>query len=150
MSASFLRNLCLSLKHFRINKFAVISAYVQAPTAADVGVVYVVSTCLLYFLTVKYIFTIQLFGNKYEPLSIFLLLHSSFPISCSHPLRQQALLAAISEKDANIALLELSSSKRKKAQEEVMALKREKDRLMHQLKQQVHTTHDHQAIYICI
>lgn len=54
------------------------------------------------------------------------------------PLRQQALLAAISEKDANIALLELSSSKRKKAQEEVMALKREKDRLMHQLKQQVH------------
>lgn len=52
-------------------------------------------------------------------------------------LRQQALLAAISEKDANIALLELSSSKRKKAQEEVMSLKREKDRLMHQLKQQV-------------
>uniref|UniRef100_A0A3Q2UNB8 ELKS/RAB6-interacting/CAST family member 2 n=1 Tax=Fundulus heteroclitus TaxID=8078 RepID=A0A3Q2UNB8_FUNHE len=53
-------------------------------------------------------------------------------------MKQQALLAAISEKDANIALLELSSSKRKKAQEEVMALKREKDRLMHQLKQQVH------------
>ncbi|XP_059911321.1 ERC protein 2-like [Gadus macrocephalus] len=51
-------------------------------------------------------------------------------------LRQQALVAAISEKDANIALLELSSNKRKKAQEEVMALKREKDRLMHQLKQQ--------------
>ena len=54
-----------------------------------------------------------------------------------HPLRQQALLAAISEKDANIALLELSASKKKKTQEEVMALKREKDRLMHQLKQQV-------------
>uniref|UniRef100_A0A3Q3X4E0 Uncharacterized protein n=1 Tax=Mola mola TaxID=94237 RepID=A0A3Q3X4E0_MOLML len=53
-------------------------------------------------------------------------------------MKQQALLAAISEKDANIALLELSSPKRKKAQEEVMALKREKDRLMHQLKQQVH------------
>ncbi|KAM4737176.1 ERC protein 2-like isoform 5-T6 [Anableps anableps] len=51
-------------------------------------------------------------------------------------MKQQALLAAISEKDANIALLELSSSKRKKAQDEVMALKREKDRLMHQLKQQ--------------
>uniref|UniRef100_A0A3Q3JHW4 ELKS/RAB6-interacting/CAST family member 2 n=1 Tax=Monopterus albus TaxID=43700 RepID=A0A3Q3JHW4_MONAL len=51
-------------------------------------------------------------------------------------MKLQALLAAISEKDANIALLELSSSKRKKAQEEVMALKREKDRLMHQLKQQ--------------
>uniref|UniRef100_A0A3Q1CTH9 ELKS/RAB6-interacting/CAST family member 2 n=1 Tax=Amphiprion ocellaris TaxID=80972 RepID=A0A3Q1CTH9_AMPOC len=54
-------------------------------------------------------------------------------------MKLQALLAAISEKDANIALLELSSSKRKKAQEEVMALKREKDRLMHQLKQQVHS-----------
>uniref|UniRef100_A0A3P9Q2R6 ELKS/RAB6-interacting/CAST family member 2 n=1 Tax=Poecilia reticulata TaxID=8081 RepID=A0A3P9Q2R6_POERE len=57
-------------------------------------------------------------------------------------MKQQALLAAISEKDANIALLELSSSKRKKAQEEVMALKREKDRLMHQLKQQVHSPHE--------
>ncbi|XP_064154327.1 ERC protein 2-like isoform X3 [Anguilla rostrata] len=51
-------------------------------------------------------------------------------------MKQQALLAAISEKDANIALLELSGSKKKKSQEEVMALKREKDRLMHQLKQQ--------------
>lgn len=51
-------------------------------------------------------------------------------------MKQQALLAAISEKDANIALLEISASNRKKAQEEVMALKREKDRLMHQLKQQ--------------
>ncbi|EPY81755.1 hypothetical protein CB1_000714009 [Camelus ferus] len=50
---------------------------------------------------------------------------------------QEALLAAISEKDANIALLELSASKKKKTQEEVMALKREKDRLVHQLKQQV-------------
>lgn len=52
--------------------------------------------------------------------------------------RQEALLAAISEKDANIALLELSSSK-KKTQEEVAALKREKDRLVQQLKQQVIT-----------
>lgn len=68
----------------------------------------------------------------------FLLTLPSVHISYSPSLRQQALLAAISEKDANIALLELSSSKRKKAQEEVMALKREKDRLMHQLKQQVH------------
>lgn len=57
---------------------------------------------------------------------------------CFVPLlfRQEALLAAISEKDANIALLELSSSK-KKTQEEVAALKREKDRLVQQLKQQV-------------
>ncbi|KAI4900804.1 hypothetical protein NFI96_026034 [Prochilodus magdalenae] len=49
---------------------------------------------------------------------------------------QEALLAAISEKDANIALLELSSSKKKKTQDEVALLKREKDRLVHQLKQQ--------------
>lgn len=51
--------------------------------------------------------------------------------------RQEALLAAISEKDANIALLELSSSKKKKTQEEVAQLRREKDRLVQQLKQQV-------------
>lgn len=67
--------------------------------------------------------------------------------------RQEALLAAISEKDANIALLELSSSKKKKTQEEVAALKREKDSLVQQLKQQVgllcrqlpHTHHDIQV-----
>uniref|UniRef100_A0A4W3H0L8 ELKS/RAB6-interacting/CAST family member 2 n=1 Tax=Callorhinchus milii TaxID=7868 RepID=A0A4W3H0L8_CALMI len=51
-------------------------------------------------------------------------------------MKQEALLAAISEKDANIALLELSASKKKKTQDEVMALKREKDRLVQQLKQQ--------------
>ncbi|XP_077565521.1 ELKS/Rab6-interacting/CAST family member 1-like isoform X2 [Stigmatopora nigra] len=51
-------------------------------------------------------------------------------------MKQEALLAAISEKDANIALLELSSSKKKKTQEEVSALKREKDGLVHELKQQ--------------
>ncbi|XP_044041768.1 ELKS/Rab6-interacting/CAST family member 1-like isoform X3 [Siniperca chuatsi] len=51
-------------------------------------------------------------------------------------MKQEALLAAISEKDANIALLELSSSKKKKTQDEVAALKREKDSLVHQLKQQ--------------
>ncbi|XP_063049133.1 ELKS/Rab6-interacting/CAST family member 1-like [Engraulis encrasicolus] len=54
----------------------------------------------------------------------------------SPPHRQEALLAAISEKDANIALLELSSSKKKKTQDEVAMLKREKDRLVQQLKQQ--------------
>lgn len=54
-----------------------------------------------------------------------------------NPHRQEALLAAISEKDANIALLELSSSKKKKTQDEVALLKREKDRLVQQLKQQV-------------
>ncbi|XP_072309354.1 ELKS/Rab6-interacting/CAST family member 1-like isoform X2 [Eucyclogobius newberryi] len=51
-------------------------------------------------------------------------------------MKQEALLAAISEKDANIALLELSSSKKKKTQDEVAALKREKDSLVQQLKQQ--------------
>lgn len=67
---------------------------------------------------------------------------SSFPlVKCyvvlCQPNRQEALLAAISEKDANIALLELSSSKKKKTQDEVALLKREKDRLVQQLKQQV-------------
>ncbi|XP_069018118.1 ELKS/Rab6-interacting/CAST family member 1-like isoform X4 [Embiotoca jacksoni] len=52
-------------------------------------------------------------------------------------MKQEALLATISEKDANIALLELSSSKKKKTQDEVALLKREKDRLVQQLKQQV-------------
>uniref|UniRef100_A0A3P9JI31 ELKS/RAB6-interacting/CAST family member 1 n=1 Tax=Oryzias latipes TaxID=8090 RepID=A0A3P9JI31_ORYLA len=51
-------------------------------------------------------------------------------------MKQETLLAAISEKDANIALLELSSSKKKKTQEEVAVLKREKDSLVQQLKQQ--------------
>lgn len=63
------------------------------------------------------------------------------PVKCyvvvCQPNRQEALLAAISEKDANIALLELSSSKKKKTQDEVALLKREKDRLVQQLKQQV-------------
>lgn len=59
--------------------------------------------------------------------------------------RQEALLAAISEKDANIALLELSSSKKKKTQEEVAALKREKDSLVQQLKQQVRLNTKHQG-----
>uniref|UniRef100_A0A8C4H3G2 ELKS/RAB6-interacting/CAST family member 2 n=1 Tax=Dicentrarchus labrax TaxID=13489 RepID=A0A8C4H3G2_DICLA len=54
-------------------------------------------------------------------------------------MKQQALLAAISEKDANIALLELSASNKKKTQDEVLALKRERDKLMHQLKQHVST-----------
>nr|XP_029540046.1 ERC protein 2-like [Oncorhynchus nerka] len=51
-------------------------------------------------------------------------------------MKQQALLAVISQKDANIALLELFASGKMKTQEEVLALKREKDRRMYQLKQQ--------------
>ncbi len=67
---------------------------------------------------------------------MFLILpHNLIPTIATH--RQEALLAAISEKDANIALLELSSSKKKKTQEEVAQLRREKDRLVQQLKQQV-------------
>uniref|UniRef100_A0A3Q1AH66 ELKS/RAB6-interacting/CAST family member 2 n=1 Tax=Amphiprion ocellaris TaxID=80972 RepID=A0A3Q1AH66_AMPOC len=54
-------------------------------------------------------------------------------------MKQQALLAAISEKDANIALLELSASNKKKTQEEVLGLKRDRDKLMLQLKQHVST-----------
>lgn len=46
-------------------------------------------------------------------------------------------MAAISEKDANIALLELSASNKKKTQDEVLGLKRERDKLMLQLKQHV-------------
>ncbi|XP_039264390.2 ERC protein 2-like isoform X1 [Styela clava] len=50
-------------------------------------------------------------------------------------MKQEALLSAISEKDANIALLELSA--RKKAnQDEIQSLKKEKDHLVAQLKQQ--------------
>lgn len=63
-------------------------------------------------------------------------------------------MAAISEKDANIALLELSSSKKKKTQDEVALLKREKDRLVQQLKQQVGrgllvSIYDICSIYLC-
>ncbi|KAK1786875.1 hypothetical protein P4O66_017259 [Electrophorus voltai] len=53
-----------------------------------------------------------------------------------HRALHQALLAAISEKDANIALLEFSTSNMLN-QDELMALKREKDILMFQIKQQV-------------
>uniref|UniRef100_A0A8C5A4W9 ELKS/RAB6-interacting/CAST family member 2 n=1 Tax=Gadus morhua TaxID=8049 RepID=A0A8C5A4W9_GADMO len=55
-------------------------------------------------------------------------------------MKQEALLSAISEKDANIALHELNAPNNKKSQEELLYLKKEKDRLMHQLKQQVRTS----------
>ncbi|XP_076815140.1 ELKS/Rab6-interacting/CAST family member 1-like isoform X2 [Clavelina lepadiformis] len=51
-------------------------------------------------------------------------------------MKQEALLAAISEKDANIALLELSQSRKKTNASEVCLLRREKDSLVQQLKQQ--------------
>ena len=50
--------------------------------------------------------------------------------------RQTALLAAISEKDANIALLELQSSSKGRKQE-IKQLKQEKDKLVSELKEQV-------------
>nr|XP_020455150.1 ELKS/Rab6-interacting/CAST family member 1-like isoform X2 [Monopterus albus] len=51
-------------------------------------------------------------------------------------MKQEALLAAISEKDANIALLELSSSKKKKTQEEEGTVREEKTRLYQQIQRQ--------------
>uniref|UniRef100_F6SDZ0 ELKS/Rab6-interacting/CAST family member 1 n=1 Tax=Ciona intestinalis TaxID=7719 RepID=F6SDZ0_CIOIN len=51
-------------------------------------------------------------------------------------MKQEALLAAISEKDSNIALLELSQPRKKSNADEVCLLRREKDALVQQLKQQ--------------
>lgn len=97
------------------------SSEIQAVSTSSVASVKSLSTFLVLLLVLlnKYISSV---ANKMYDCSL-----------C----RQEALLAAISEKDANIALLELSSSKKKKTQEEVAALKREKDSLVHQLKQQV-------------
>ena len=50
--------------------------------------------------------------------------------------RQGALTAAIGEKDAHIALLELNR-KNAKASEELKVLKKEKDELVRQLKDEV-------------
>ncbi|XP_032235245.2 ELKS/Rab6-interacting/CAST family member 1 isoform X2 [Nematostella vectensis] len=50
-------------------------------------------------------------------------------------MRQNALLATISEKDANIALLEIGPTKN--SEQEVAILKREKDKLVTELKDQV-------------
>ena len=52
--------------------------------------------------------------------------------------RQGALTAAIGEKDAHIALLELNR-KNPKASEELKVLKKEKDDLVRQLKEEVST-----------
>lgn len=121
-----------------MTEFAETSAYIQR--------LWVLYLCPpVWFLTLKLFFYFSAFFYLYINMKTLFKIFSHFmttfflPFAPFSPclLRQQALLAAISEKDANIALLELSSSKRKKAQEEVMALKREKDRLMHQLKQQV-------------
>ena len=52
--------------------------------------------------------------------------------------RQNALLATISEKDANIALLELSPTVG--SDDEVKKFKAEKDKLVNELKEQVATS----------
>lgn len=61
MSASFLRNFCLSLRSSGISAFAGTSAFVQGPTATDVSAVYL-CVHLSIFLTVKHIHYIPTFG----------------------------------------------------------------------------------------
>ncbi|KAH3880918.1 hypothetical protein DPMN_004840 [Dreissena polymorpha] len=50
-------------------------------------------------------------------------------------MKQEALTSAISEKDANIALLEMTSTKKQRNMEEIDKLSREKDKLNIQLKE---------------
>lgn len=51
--------------------------------------------------------------------------------------RQEAIQAAISEKDANIALLEMTSSKKQRNTEDISRLEKEKEKLALQLKELV-------------
>lgn len=51
--------------------------------------------------------------------------------------RQEAIQAAMSEKDANIALLEMTSTKQRRNTEEIDKLNREKEKLQQQLKEVV-------------
>ena len=51
--------------------------------------------------------------------------------------RQEALQAAICEKDANIALLEMTSTKKQRNTEEIEKLSKEKEKLAQQLKELV-------------
>ena len=68
--------------------------------------------------------------------------------------RQNALLATISEKDANIALLELSPTT--SSEREVKQLKAEKDELVTELKEQVNLVkvtaydQDRHIYYVCL
>lgn len=63
--------------------------------------------------------------------------HRSYPSPSSYlPIRQQALLAAVSEKDGCINLLELSPMRNMSTPEDVMTLRREKVRFMNHQKQQ--------------
>ena len=51
--------------------------------------------------------------------------------------RQEALQAAICEKDANIALLEMTSTKKQRNTEEMEKLSKEKEKMAQQLKELV-------------
>ena len=51
--------------------------------------------------------------------------------------RQEALQAAICEKDANIALLEMTSTKKQRNVEEIDKLNKEKEKLNQQMKELV-------------
>lgn len=53
------------------------------------------------------------------------------------PPRQQALMAAVSEKDGSISLLELPPVRNMSTLEDVMTLRREKERFVIHQKQQV-------------
>lgn len=62
----------------------------------------------------------------------------SLPTPSSYlPTRQQSLVAAVSEKDGCINLLELSPMRNMSTPEDVMTLRREKERFMNYQKQQV-------------
>ncbi|XP_033745225.1 ERC protein 2-like [Pecten maximus] len=52
-----------------------------------------------------------------------------------YEMKQEAIQAAISEKDANIALLEMTSTKKQRNNEEIDKLNKEKEKLQNQLKE---------------
>ncbi|XP_067268525.1 ERC protein 2 [Pseudorasbora parva] len=60
-------------------------------------------------------------------------------------LKQQALLAAVSEKDGCISLLEISPVRNMSNSEDVMTLRREKERFVNHQKQQAHSRMKHMA-----
>jgi hypothetical protein len=62
---------------------------------------------------------------------------SSVVIIVFNLFRQEAILAAISEKDANIGLLEMCGQKTAKTEADVERLNKEKDKLQAQLKELV-------------
>ena len=88
--------------------------------------------CVLIFSGICYIDTCLLRRSRIHSVLLVILSHPIFPLNLS---RQNALLATISEKDANIALLELSPTVGSDG--EVRKFKAEKDKLVNELKEQV-------------